>query len=82
MQAISVDQLNTVYFYSIFHRSVSGILIGSLCFSAKAAVGLGSLVTSNMSEWLVECSNTHQPPILHSRQPSVPRAHITSKLVI
>ncbi|WP_220411173.1 hypothetical protein, partial [Escherichia coli] len=35
----------TVYFYSIFHGSVSVTLVGSLCFCAKA-VGRGSLVTS------------------------------------
>ena len=40
LQAVSVDKLNTVYIYSIFHRSVSVTLIGSLCFCAKA-VGLG-----------------------------------------
>nr|DAG32293.1 MAG TPA: hypothetical protein [Caudoviricetes sp.] len=40
MQAVSVDKLNTVYIYSIFHRSVSVTLIGSLCFCAKA-MGLG-----------------------------------------
>lgn len=40
-------------------------MVGSLCFCAKA-VGPGSLVTFYMSEWLVGCSNTHQPPIIHS----------------
>lgn len=43
-------------------------MLGSLCFCAKA-VGLGSLVTFYMSEWLVGCSNTHQPPIFTADSP-------------
>ena len=45
-------------------------MLGSLCFCAKA-VGLGSLVTFYMSEWLGGCYNTHQPPIFTAESLSI-----------
>nr|DAK71075.1 MAG TPA: hypothetical protein [Caudoviricetes sp.] len=35
-----------------------------------------------MSEWLVGCSNTHQPPIFTAESPPLREALITSELIV